>query len=42
MRELMGGVGNVPSISLNNGGPRQADNNGLMPIKKDRWIRYKI
>lgn len=41
MRELMGGVGNVPSISLNNGGSQWADNNGLMPIKKDRWIRYK-
>ncbi len=35
MRELMGGAGNIPSRSLNNGGPRQADNNGLMPIKKD-------
>ena len=35
MRGLMGDVGNDPSISLNNGGPRQADNNGLMSIKKD-------
>ena len=32
---LMRGVGNVPSRSLNNGGPRQADNNALMSIKKD-------
>lgn len=35
MDELMGGVGSVLSRSLNNGGPRLADNDALITSKKN-------